>query len=49
MTQTEAALWVDGRYHLQADKQTDDNWLVMKQGKTNYQSSKRRALSLSIL
>lgn len=32
MTQSAAALWVDGRYHLQADVQTDDNWLVMKQG-----------------
>lgn len=33
VTQCSAALWVDGRYHLQADAQTDENWLVMKQGK----------------
>ncbi|XP_067939810.1 xaa-Pro aminopeptidase 1-like [Watersipora subatra] len=32
VTQKLAALWVDGRYHTQADNQTDDNWLVMKEG-----------------
>ena len=32
VTEAKAALWVDGRYHLQADDQTDDNWLVMKEG-----------------
>lgn len=32
ITDKKAALWVDGRYHLQADAQTDDNWLVMKEG-----------------
>lgn len=32
VTEAKAALWVDGRYHLQADAQTDDNWIVMKQG-----------------
>jgi len=32
VTATEAAIWVDGRYHLQAEAQTDDNWTVMKEG-----------------
>lgn len=35
LTTTAAALWVDGRYHLQADAQTDDNWDVMKEGDSN--------------
>ncbi|KAK2715805.1 hypothetical protein QYM36_010389, partial [Artemia franciscana] len=32
VTLTEAALWTDGRYFLQADQQMDCNWLLMKQG-----------------
>lgn len=27
-----AALWVDGRYHLQANDQLDCNWLLMMEG-----------------
>ena len=27
-----AALWVDGRYHLQADQQLDCQWTIMKSG-----------------
>jgi Xaa-Pro aminopeptidase len=27
-----AALWTDGRYHLQASKQLDSNWTLMKSG-----------------
>lgn len=29
-----AALWTDGRYFLQAAKQLDDNWILMKSGTT---------------
>jgi len=25
-------LWVDGRYHVQAAVQVDDNWTIMKEG-----------------
>lgn len=32
VTDKMAALWVDGRYHLQADQQLDCHWLVMKSG-----------------
>ncbi|CAL8095740.1 unnamed protein product [Calicophoron daubneyi] len=32
VTLDKAALWVDGRYHLQASQQVDDNWTVMKKG-----------------
>lgn len=32
VTQNMAALWVDGRYHLQADQQLDCQWIVMKSG-----------------
>lgn len=31
-----AALWTDGRYFLQAEKQLDDNWTLMKDGKQHY-------------
>lgn len=33
VTQDKAALWTDGRYHLQASKQLDpNNWILMKDG-----------------
>ncbi|XP_069165521.1 xaa-Pro aminopeptidase 1 isoform X2 [Procambarus clarkii] len=32
VTDTDAALWTDGRYHLQASQQMDENWTLMKQG-----------------
>jgi len=32
VTETKAALWTDGRYHLQAEKQLDSNWTLMKDG-----------------
>lgn len=33
ITENEAALWTDGRYFLQADKQLDSScWKLMKQG-----------------
>ncbi|KAI9252506.1 peptidase M24, structural domain-containing protein [Helicostylum pulchrum] len=32
VTTTEAALFTDGRYFLQASQQLDDNWTLMKQG-----------------
>jgi len=32
VTENEAALWTDGRYFLQAEKQLDSNWKLMKVG-----------------
>lgn len=32
ITQQKAALWTDGRYYLQAEKQLDSNWILMKDG-----------------
>ena len=32
VTLNEALLWTDGRYHLQASQQLDQNWTLMKQG-----------------
>jgi hypothetical protein len=32
ITQQQAALWTDGRYFLQASKQLDQNWTLMKSG-----------------
>ncbi|KAL7644548.1 UNVERIFIED_CONTAM: hypothetical protein RMT77_004084 [Armadillidium vulgare] len=32
ITLTKAALWTDGRYHLQAENELDHNWILMKQG-----------------
>lgn len=32
VTETKAALWTDGRYHLQAEKQLDVNWTLMRDG-----------------
>jgi hypothetical protein len=32
ITQQQAALWTDGRYFLQASKQLDHNWTLMKSG-----------------
>ena len=32
VTETKAALWTDGRYHLQAEKQLDSNWTLMRDG-----------------
>ncbi|XP_020897366.1 xaa-Pro aminopeptidase 1 [Exaiptasia diaphana] len=33
VTMQKAALWTDGRYFLQAEKQLDANWTLMKDGK----------------
>ncbi|XP_076251360.1 xaa-Pro aminopeptidase ApepP-like isoform X1 [Rhynchophorus ferrugineus] len=35
ITMNKAALWTDGRYHLQADEQIDCNWLLMREGHRN--------------
>ncbi|XP_018568972.1 xaa-Pro aminopeptidase ApepP-like [Anoplophora glabripennis] len=35
VTQKQAALWTDGRYHLQADEQLDCNWLFFREGHRN--------------
>ena len=32
VTLSEALLWTDGHYHLQASQQLDQNWTLMKQG-----------------
>lgn len=32
ITTDKAAIWTDGRYFLQAEKQLDDNWILMKDG-----------------
>ncbi|CAH1975267.1 unnamed protein product [Acanthoscelides obtectus] len=32
VTLDKAALWTDGRYHLQADEQLDCNWLLFREG-----------------
>ena len=32
VTETQAALWTDGRYFSQADQQMDCNWILMKIG-----------------
>ncbi|KAL8615725.1 hypothetical protein ACOMHN_007478 [Nucella lapillus] len=32
VTETQAALWTDGRYYLQAEAQLDGNWILMKDG-----------------
>ena len=33
ITENKAAVWTDGRYFLQAEKQLDCNWILMRQGK----------------
>ncbi|XP_015175825.1 PREDICTED: xaa-Pro aminopeptidase 1-like isoform X1 [Polistes dominula] len=33
VTLAKAALWTDGRYHLQADLELDCNWILMKKGR----------------
>ena len=32
VTLQQALLWTDGRYHLQASQQLDENWTLMKDG-----------------
>lgn len=36
VTETEACLWTDGRYFLQASKEMDSSWTLMKEGKVFY-------------
>ena len=33
VTEHDAALWTDGRYFLQAERQLDSNWTLMRDGK----------------
>lgn len=35
VTLTEAYLWTDGRYHIQASQQLDDQWTLMKMGESS--------------
>lgn len=32
ITQKEALLWTDSRYHIQAAQELDENWTLMKEG-----------------
>jgi len=32
VTMETAAVWTDGRYFIQAERQLDCNWILMKQG-----------------
>lgn len=32
VTEDQAALWTDGRYFLEAERQLDHNWHIMKDG-----------------
>lgn len=32
VTEKSACLWTDGRYHIQAAEEMDDNWTLMKEG-----------------
>ena len=32
VTATKAALWTDSRYYVQAEKELDKNWILMKDG-----------------
>lgn len=34
VTEQHAAMWTDGRYFLQASQQMDNNWTLMKMGKS---------------
>lgn len=34
ITENNALLWTDGRYYLQASKQLDSNWTLMKDGQS---------------
>lgn len=34
ITANEALLWTDARYFIQAEEQLDDNWSLMRDGKT---------------
>lgn len=45
---TEAALWTDGRYFIQAENQLDCNWILMKQGEPGVILSNSFLRSISI-
>ena len=36
ITKTEALLWTDGRYYIQAEKMLNKDWKMMKMEKGNY-------------
>ncbi|XP_048766480.2 xaa-Pro aminopeptidase 1-like isoform X2 [Ostrea edulis] len=46
VTQTEAALWTDGRYFLQAEDELDCNWILMKMGEIGVPSSTEWLISV---
>lgn len=35
ITESQAALWTDGRYFEQAENELDNNWILMKEGKAD--------------
>ena len=43
MTGTNALLWTDGRYFIQAEAQMDENWTLMKMS-TRYKCSQLQSL-----
>lgn len=47
ITLQEAALWTDGRYYLQAERQLDENWTLMK-GAPSKEAWLASVLSLNI-
>nr|XP_022293537.1 xaa-Pro aminopeptidase 1-like isoform X1 [Crassostrea virginica] len=46
VTSTQAALWTDGRYFLQAEDELDCNWILMKMGETDVPSSTEWLISV---
>ncbi|XP_061176383.1 xaa-Pro aminopeptidase 1-like isoform X2 [Saccostrea echinata] len=46
VTRTQAALWTDGRYFLQAEDELDCNWILMKSGEPGVPSSTEWLISV---
>ncbi|XP_062613276.1 xaa-Pro aminopeptidase 1-like isoform X2 [Saccostrea cucullata] len=46
VTKTQAALWTDGRYFLQAEAELDCNWILMKSGESGVPSSTEWLISV---
>lgn len=45
VTDSKAALWTDGRYYLQASKELNDQWTLMKSGLSDTPSIPKWLLS----
>jgi len=48
ITATKAALWTDGRYYLQAEKQMDSNWTLMKDGQFVFENKGTRKFKILV-